>query len=104
MQFSEILVNYKGEELLEREGVKMTLGGACITALDAFLPTDKDEPLSKKLERGRLIGAIFQSMSTETDFLLTSEEISLIKERVGKTFTAASVIRRICQRLDPAVQ
>lgn len=80
----------------------MTLARACEIALDVGLDADKNEGIKPKLQRGALIDKILQSVDTKSELVLKSEEISMIKNRVGSVFQQAYVVRQICLILDPA--
>jgi hypothetical protein len=97
--FSTVLLDTKGAPI-DDGGAPLTLRRACIIALDIGLQKDQNEGLSPKLKRGKLI----EVLSTEAPANLSSEEVSLLKERVALTFTSASVVRQICLLLDPATK
>lgn len=98
------LTDMAGQPLQEKEGKPLTLGRACILALDTSLLQDREEDLLKKLTRGKLAEDIFDAMTEGKDLQLSAENTALLKERIGKTFTAASVVRKICKLIDPATE
>lgn len=100
VDLTAVLMDSNDEEIFEKANVKMTYARACILALDSALQDDAAEPLSKKLERGKLIAQIKKASKLE----LSSDDIVLLKGRVGKTFTAASIVHKICLLLDPSAK
>lgn len=107
IQFGQIVEDSRGEALPDpdtRTDGKLTLARACEIALDTPLKEDQDETLKKKLERGRLIEQINEAAADLTPLTLKSEDITLLKERIGKIFTAASTVRRLCKLLDEATE
>lgn len=107
-QFASLIYDVRGDAVPDPSAKeperKLTLARACELALDTPLREDQDEALSKKLARGKLVEQIFEAGASANMKVLdlTAEEIALLKERVGKVFTVASVVRAICKQLDAA--
>lgn len=108
IQFCQPVEDNRGNPLPDPDkamnGTKLTLGRACELALDSPLQDDANEGLKKKLSRGVLIDQILQAEKIAKPLTVKTEDIAMIKERVGKVFTAASTVRRICKMLDEATE
>lgn len=63
----------------------MTLSDAAVTALESAFPEDKDA--KKKFEQDQLARRIYKA----TAATLSSEDITLLKERIGRVFGPAVV-------------
>jgi len=81
----------------------MTLARACEIALDVGLDADKNEGIKPKMQRGNLIDKINRSVEEGSSLVLKSEDVTLIKNRVGSVFQQASLVRQIVLMLDPAM-
>lgn len=103
-KMTSTLTNQTGTDLTDQSGTQFTLGRACIMALDAALPEDREEGLQPKLKRGKLIEEIEAAAIAGKDLQFTAEDTALLKSRISKTFTAASVVRKLCKLLDPAIE
>lgn len=75
---------------------KPTLQAICLTAVTMPLKQDETLSLNQKLELYRLAQRIVAT--NEVD--LTSEEVSLLKERVGKVFNNITIIGRVVDILE----
>ncbi len=105
IQFAVTLRDTRGNDIEEdKAGSKMTLARACEIALDSALPSDQGEGLKAKLRRGRLIEEISVAAKEIKPLVLDAEAVTLLKERVASTFTAASFVRMVCLLLDPATK
>jgi hypothetical protein len=82
---------------------EMTLARACEIALDVGLDADKNEGIKPKMQRGNLIDKINRSVEEGSSLVLKSEDVTLIKNRVGSVFQQASLVRQIVLMLDPAM-
>jgi hypothetical protein len=82
---------------------EMTLARACEVALDVGLDADKNEGIKPKMQRGNLIDKINRSVEEGNSLVLKSEDVTLIKNRVGSVFHQASLVRQIVLMLDPAM-
>lgn len=91
IDFSVKLISLKGEPLEkldnDKKKVQMTLSDACADALLAMLETDRAESGKEKYKRWQLASKII--VSSEVD--LDTDDISFIKERVGKLYGPATV-------------
>lgn len=76
----------------------LTLGDASINALESSLEQDRNEAPIKKFERDQLARLIHDNKAA----VLNSEQIALIKDRIGKAFTAA-VVGASWPMLDPSL-
>jgi hypothetical protein len=103
IQMNATLTNAKGDVVLGASGNSLTLGEACIIALDAGLEIDAKEGLKPKLRRGAIIEKIITAQLNGGNIDLPSEDISLLKERVALVMTSAFLVRSICLRLDPVI-
>lgn len=83
---------------------QMTLARACEIALDVGLDADKNEGIKLKLARGALIDKILSAAREGRELTLESEDVSMIKNRVGSVFQQASLVRQICMLIDPGVK
>lgn len=100
-----LLTNPKGQTIVvPPDDTKMTVGQACIIALDAALETDAKEGLRSKMRRGRLIEAIVEAEANGGMIDLPVEDVAMIKERLAQTITSAYLVRKICLHLDPAAK
>jgi len=81
----------------------MTLAKACELALDVGLEADKNEGIKPKIKRGNLIDKINKSVENGKELVLTSEDISMLKNRIGSVFQTSYLVRQMCLILDPAV-
>jgi len=103
IQFAQILTDPKtGENVKDEGGAWVSLGKACVDALDAPLKTDADEGLKPKLRRGRLIDEIEAADKDVAPLALDTGDIELLKTRIGAYYMRASFVRKICFMLDPA--
>lgn len=77
-----------GDPMIDNDGTGKTVNAnvrnALINALEASLKADQSDAPKKKYERSKLADKIYDNDTVE----LTSEEVTLIKERVGKVFGA----------------
>lgn len=67
-----------------------TLGGACLQGLFAS-KADEGQSGQQKMERHRIAAKVAQSLETKQPIDLKVEEVSLIKELVGKHVNSAAV-------------
>ena len=103
IQFAEIITDPKtGEFVKDEVDNPVSLGAACVNALDAPLKTDADEGLKPKLKRGRLIEEIEKAAKDIAPLALDTGDIELIKGRLGAYYMRASFVRKVCLMLDPA--
>jgi len=79
----------------------ITLGLVCISALGNALDADKNEDYRKKLERDELARRIATAEKTKQPIALKSEEIVLLKERVGRFWTNATLVGAVIHAIEP---
>lgn len=73
-----------------------TLKTVSFLAATASLPSDQNLSVSSKLE----LYSLAQKLHTGGEVDLTAEEISLLKDRIGKTFASVIVIGRAFELLE----
>jgi hypothetical protein len=77
----------------------VTLGDAAVGALEATLQSDQNEDPLKKFKRDQLARKIYKQKS----IVLSSEEITEIKDRIGKAYGAA-IVGAAWPMIDPSLQ
>jgi hypothetical protein len=82
-----------------KEPTVMTLGDAAMSALEMTLDSDRAMTGAEKFKNDELAHKIYKNKAAS----LTVEEISLIKDRIGKGYSAA-VVGPAWRLLDPAQQ
>ena len=65
----------------------MTLGDAAVDALDGYLDSDKGEEPTRKFARDQLARRLYGNKHA----ILTSEELVLLKDRIGRVLGTAQV-------------
>lgn len=81
-------VSPTGDVMKDAEG-DVTLKRAVIAALQGSIESDKGMPLAKIMELGDLLKAV--SAHKKGDFEMTSEQITLVKERAAQMFAPVFV-------------
>lgn len=76
----------------------LTLGDVAIGALMSMLDQDKNEDPKKRFERDQLARKVYK----KTNAVLSSEEISLIKDRIGRTY-GVNLVGASWLLLDPSL-
>ena len=89
---------------VKSEDDDLTLGMACILALDAGLQSDANEGLKSKMRRGRLIEKIETALDAKVACEFSVADITMVTERVATIFTSAHVVRQIVLLLDPGAE
>lgn len=87
LNVTQVLKQRSGEPIIDNDNgvaVDATLRRGIINALEVALETDRNEQPIKRYERGKLADKVYDNDEVE----LSAEEITLIKERVGKVFNA----------------
>jgi len=96
INFKEMLLTLKGEpleKLVKKETdevpvpVALSLGEACADALLGMTDSDRKESGTDKFKRWQLASKILEAEKIE----LTAEDVTLIKDRVGKVYGPISV-------------
>jgi hypothetical protein len=82
------------------EKVQPTLGFICVSSLGSSLESDKNEDYRKKLDRDDLARRIATSERTKQPVSLQSEDIVLLKERIGKTWPNATLVGAAIRQLE----
>jgi hypothetical protein len=103
IQFAKVIVDRAGNDMVQ-DGTPMTLGRACMIALDQPIDADKNEGLKPKLTRGRLIETIGDAEKQVKPLALEAGDIDLIKKRVAALFMSAYFVRTVALLLDPATK
>jgi hypothetical protein len=83
------------------ERTTVTLGFICVSSLGASLDTDRNEDFRKKLEREDLARRIARSEKEHAPIGLRSEDLVLLKERIGKTRPSAILVGAAIRQLEP---
>jgi hypothetical protein len=96
MNFDHPLKNLSGEQLLGADKKPLTLRWACTESLLAHYPNQEIDG-KEKMDRFRLAHRIEQ----RGDIDLKIEEVSKLKELVGRYFTPL-IVGQVWQLLDPA--
>ena len=78
---------------------ELTLSDVAVGALYAQLPEDQKDPPQKKLERDDLARKIYNKKAV----VLSSEEISALKQRIGEAYNA-NIVGPAWRLLDPSVK
>lgn len=102
IDFTQLPTDAYGEVIKSQDGKVLTLGRICVMALDAALPGDESKKENDRFVRGLLAHQIAEAEKAKTSLEPPAEEITLLKERVGKFFTAGSLVRSTWLMLDPA--
>jgi hypothetical protein len=76
----------------------LTLGDVAVGALESQIDADRNEDPKKRFERDQLARKIYK----KADVVLSTEEISTIKDRVGRVH-GASVVGAAWPLLDPSL-
>lgn len=76
---------------------KATLGTVCFSAVVAVIPADQNSDITQKIALYNL--AQILAKGGEVD--LTSEDIVLLKDRVGKVISNVIAIGRVFELLEP---
>lgn len=84
----------------EPNQVDMTLGIACITALNTVMPGDEHRSPVAKFEAHMLSQRIHRG----GEVALSVEELAMLKERTGKCFLSPAMMGPIWMLLDPMTE
>jgi hypothetical protein len=98
--FTQTLTGFDGKPIINgdaKNGSSLTLGEACINALEATLQSDAQTTGADKFKLDQLARKIYRS----TDVVLSIEEIALLKERIGKVYSPV-VVGAAWRVLDPS--
>lgn len=89
----QILIDYRGKEIVDGE-TKCTLKDVSCKALSAVIPQDRELDWKQKFKLGELARDIWNGK-----IQLSSEEITLLKERIGLCFSQI-VVEPACKALE----
>ena len=103
INLNQTLIGYDGKEIhltSDKDSPVATLKDICVVALETVTQEHDGPSLSalEKFKRDRLARRIYEASTIE----LTAEEISLVKERIGKVY-GPYVVGAAWPLLDPAV-
>jgi hypothetical protein len=100
IDFTQVLIGVDGKALFNPETkVTLTLGEVAITALETMNQEDRDMPGAKKFQMDELARKIHGNKAA----VLPVEDITLIKERIGKAY-GPMVVGPAWRLLDPATE
>lgn len=77
---------------------ELTLSDVVVGALEAVLESDRNEDPKKRFERDQLARKVYK----KKDVAITVEEITLMKDRVGRAY-GASIVGAAWPMLDPSL-
>lgn len=101
IDFTAPIIGLDGKPMMNgdpKEPVPLTLGEVAITALESTIEEDKQATGADKFKRDELARKVYKQKYV----VLTSEEISTIKERIGKSY-GAMVVGAAWRMLDAAL-